>query len=46
VLSTYSTLKNRLDKEKEVKKMVRNLKSLKQLKFGGNHAGIINARWQ
>jgi len=25
--------------------VVRNLKSLKQLTFGGNHAGIMNARW-
>jgi len=38
-------LKNRLEREKEVNQAVRNSKSLKQLKFGGNYAGIIDARW-
>jgi len=31
-------LKNRLEKEKKVDRVVRNLKSLKQLKFGGNYS--------
>jgi len=44
-LSTYSTLKKRQEKKKEVNMAVRNLKSLKHLKFGGNHPGLTDMQW-